>query len=244
VQRQNRNQRLRFIIFMILILIGGYHVLATHVVDTAQLTTEKRKTNLREPHDNGLQVKVDTSSVKRKILFTVNLLEGVPGTIGQFVIQVEPSWAPIGAARVVELTSLNFFENCRFFRVLPSFMSQFGIASDPSLNKFSNLLDDPVKEPNDRGTVSFATSGPNTRSTQIFINTNTGGNRFLDGQGFAPFGRVIEGMDVVDRLYSGYGEGAPSGEGPDQGKIYSKGNEYLEKDFPRLSFIVSTQFLN
>jgi peptidyl-prolyl cis-trans isomerase A (cyclophilin A) len=178
------------------------------------------------------------------ILFTVNNLDGVSGNKGEFILQMEPTWAPIGVERVIELTTLQFWNGCRFFRVLPDFMAQFGIAADPSLNTFSNLIDDPVKQTNARGTVSFATSGPDTRSTQLFINTNKDGNAYLDRQGFAPIGKVIKGMDVVDRLYNEYGEGAPNGQGPRQGLLYQRGNEYLEKDFPRLSYIVSTQFLN
>ena len=245
VQRQNRVQKARFLAVLAFMFIAGYHILTSDALDPS---IEQRKSNLRDPVnpvDNGVKIKVDTSSMQRKVLFTVDNLDGIPGNSGQFTIQIEPTWAPIGSARVIELTSNNFWDGCRFFRVLPNFMAQFGIASNPSLNdKFSTLLDDPVKESNDRGTVSFAISGPNTRSTQLFINTNTGGNKFLDRQGFSPFGKVIDGMDIVDRLYNEYGEGQPDGEGPNQGKIYERGNEYLEKDFPKLSYIVSTTFLN
>ncbi len=107
----------------------------------------------------------------------------------------------------------------------------------------SSIPDDPVKVSNSRGTVVFATAGPNTRTTQIFINTRDQGNGFLDRQGFSPFGEVIEGMDVVDRLYAGYGEGAPSGKGPNQGLIQSKGNSYLESQYPKLSFISKAAFV-
>jgi peptidyl-prolyl cis-trans isomerase A (cyclophilin A) len=101
----------------------------------------------------------------------------------------------------------------------------------------SSIPDDPVKVSNTRGTVVFATGGPNTRTTQIFFNTGERGNGFLDKQGFSPFGEVISGMDVVDKLYAGYGEGAPSGKGPNQGLIQAKGNEYLESSYPKLSYI-------
>jgi len=129
----------------------------------------------------------------------------------------------LGVARFIELTSIQYWDECRFFRVLPNFIAQFGIASHPSQNTFANIADDPVKESNYRGTVSFVTSGPNTRSTQLFINTNRKGNPFLDDQGFAPVGTVIQGMDIVDRLYNEYGEGASDEEGPNQNKIYSQG---------------------
>lgn len=107
------------------------------------------------------------------------------------------------------------------------------------MNKWrsASIPDDPVKVSNARGTVVFATAGPNTRTTQIFINTREQGNAFLDRQGFAPFGVVVEGMDVVDRLYAGYGEGAPGGKGPNQGLIQQKGNAYLASQYPLLSYI-------
>jgi len=99
------------------------------------------------------------------------------------------------------------------------------------------MADDPVRVSNDRGTVVFATAGPNSRTTQLFINTRS--NAFLDKQGFSPIGRVIEGMDVVDRMYAGYGEGAPAGKGPNQGKIQLEGNKYLRESFPKLTYIQS-----
>jgi len=138
-----------------------------------------------------------------------------------------------------------FYNNCRFFRVLPGFIAQFGINGNPSeMSKWRslNIPDDPVKVSNTRNTVVFATAGPNTRTTQIFVNTRNQGNGFLDKQGFSPFGEVIEGMDIIDQLYAGYGEGAPSGKGPNQGLIQSKGNSYLEAAYPKLSYISSATF--
>lgn len=143
--------------------------------------------------------------------------------------------------------SNGFYDNCRFFRVLPGFIAQFGINGDPTVMsrwRSSSIPDDPVKVSNTRGTVVFATAGKNTRTTQIFINTRNQGNNFLDGQGFSPFGEVISGMDVVDKLFSGYGEGAPSGKGPNQGLIQAKGNEYLESSYPKLSYISKARFSN
>mmetsp|Transcript_10481 Transcript_10481/g.14863 ORF Transcript_10481/g.14863 Transcript_10481/m.14863 type:complete len:107 (-) Transcript_10481:245-565(-) len=106
------------------------------------------------------------------------------------------------------------------------------------------MPDDPVKVSNSRGTVVFATAGPNTRTTQIFINTRNEGNAFLDRQGFSPFGQVIEGMDIVDQLYAGYGEGQPNGKGPNQGLIQAKGNAYLKDQYPKLSYIKEAKFAN
>ena len=139
-----------------------------------------------------------------------------------------------------ELTEAKFFNDCRIFRVLPGVLSQFGINGDPNVQsqwRSSSLPDDPIKVSNSRGTVTFATAGPNTRTTQIFINTKEDGNTFLDKQGFTPFGIVIDGMDVVDEFYSSYGDGPPGGDGPNQALIQAKGNEYLNKDYPKLSYI-------
>jgi len=139
-----------------------------------------------------------------------------------------------------ELTDQKFWDDCRFFRVLPGFVVQFGINGTPDVQKKwrgATMADDPVRVSNDRGTVVFATAGPNSRTTQLFINTRS--NAFLDKQGFSPIGRVIEGMDVVDRMYAGYGEGAPAGKGPNQGKIQLEGNKYLRESFPKLTYIQS-----
>jgi peptidyl-prolyl cis-trans isomerase A (cyclophilin A) len=158
---------------------------------------------------------------------------------GPFVIEVHRSWAPVGADRFYNLVKNGFYDDTRFFRVLDGFMAQIGINGNPSVQsswRTATIQDDPVKESNKRGFVTFAKSGaPNSRSTQIFINYRDNTN--LDRQGFAPFGQVTSGMDVVDKLYSGYGEGAPSGRGPEQGRIQSEGNAYLVKDFPKLDYV-------
>jgi peptidyl-prolyl cis-trans isomerase A (cyclophilin A) len=147
--------------------------------------------------------------------------------------------------RPQELVEKGFYNDCRFFRVLPGFIAQFGITGDPTVMskwRSSSIPDDPVRVSNLRGTVVFATGGPNTRTTQIFVNTRDQGNGFLDKQGFSPFGEVIEGMDIIDKLYAGYGEGAPSGKGPNQGLIQAKGNEYLVSQYPKLSYISKSTF--
>ena len=157
---------------------------------------------------------------------------------GPFVIEVHRDWAPLGADRFYNLVKNGFFDNARFFRVIEGFMVQFGINGDPKIAgawRDADINDDPVKQSNERGTITFATAGPNTRTTQVFI--NFADNAPLDGQGFSPFGKVVSGMEVVDSLYGGYGEGAPNGNGPDQGRIQSQGNAYLEQDFPKLDFI-------
>src|SRR5437899_1085703 len=128
--------------------------------------------------------------------------------------------------------------NPRFFRVITGFMAQFGIHGDPQVAavwRDARIPDDPVRQHNTRGMVSFATAGPGTRTTQLFI--NYGDNSRLDGMGFSPFGRVVEGMDVVERFHAGYGEGAPSGRGPDQSRFQAEGNAYLKQGFPELDYV-------
>jgi peptidyl-prolyl cis-trans isomerase A (cyclophilin A) len=157
---------------------------------------------------------------------------------GDFVIEVTRDWAPQGADRFYNLVKHGFFNDARFFRAIEGFMVQFGINGDPAVSakwREATIPDDPVKQSNKRGYVTFATSGPNSRTTQLFI--NFGSNANLDGMGFAPFGKVVTGMDVVDALYKGYGEGAPSGSGPNQGRIQGEGNAYLNRDFPKLDWV-------
>ena len=154
---------------------------------------------------------------------------------GVIVIEVTRAWAPLGADRFYNLVKNGFYDDVRFFRVLGGFMAQFGMNGDPAIQRpwsTTNFPDDPVKESNKRGYVTFAkTSAPNSRSTQVFI--NFGDNASLDSQGFAPFGRVTEGMNVVDKLYTGYG----SNNVPDQGRIMTEGNAYLLKSYPKLDYI-------
>jgi peptidyl-prolyl cis-trans isomerase A (cyclophilin A) len=174
---------------------------------------------LNEPAPATYNVKFDTSK-------------------GAFVVNVHRDWAPNGADRFYNLVKNGFYDNARFFRVVSGFMVQFGINGDPKLSavwREARIKDDPVKQSNGRGFITFATAGPDTRTTQVFI--NFGDNHGLDGQGFAPFGQVTSGMNVVDALYSGYGEGAPSGRGPDQGQVQREGNAYLTTQFAKLDYI-------
>jgi peptidyl-prolyl cis-trans isomerase A (cyclophilin A) len=157
---------------------------------------------------------------------------------GDFVIAVQRRWAPRGADRFYHLVHSGFYDGARFFRVISGFMVQFGIHGDPQVSaawRDQRIPDDPVRRTNLRSMVSFATAGPGTRTTQVFI--NYGSNDQLDATGFAPFGQVVEGMDVVDHLYAGYGEGAPRGRGPDQRRIQAEGNAYLERAFPRMDYV-------
>ena len=157
---------------------------------------------------------------------------------GKFTVEVHKAWAPLGAERFWRLVNLGFFDRSKIFRVKPGFVVQFGVSPDPQANQlFNNLAikDDPVKQSNVKGRMTFATSGPGSRRTQVFINLSD--NKPLDKQGFAPFGEVVEGMGVVERFYAGYGEMAPRGMGPDPSKLAVEGNGYADAKFPRLDSI-------
>lgn len=159
-------------------------------------------------------------------------------TKGAFVVEAVRAWAPNGVDRFYNLVRNGYYDDVAFFRVIENFMAQFGIHGDPAVNtawRNARIQDDPVVESNRRGYVSFAMAGPNTRTTQLFINFRD--NRQLDGMGFAPIAHVVEGMDVVDAIYSGYGEGAPNGTGPAQPQIQMQGNQYLRENFPDLDYI-------
>jgi peptidyl-prolyl cis-trans isomerase A (cyclophilin A) len=160
-------------------------------------------------------------------------------TAGDFTVEVHRDWAPLGADRFFNLARNKFFNDITFFRVVPNFIVQFGLTGNPAVNhawENAKIKDDPVKQHNTRGTVVFATAGPGTRTTQLFINLrdNTGS---LDPQGFAPFGAVVEGMENVDKIFPGYGER------PDQGGITDQGDAYLKKGFPNLTRITSTTII-
>jgi cyclophilin family peptidyl-prolyl cis-trans isomerase len=157
---------------------------------------------------------------------------------GDFVIEVHRDWSPNGADRFYNLVGNGYYDGVRFFRVLDGFMAQFGISGDPEASAIWRqraIPDDSARASNTRGYVTYAMGGPNTRTTQVFI--NYADNSRLDGQGFAPFGLVVEGMDVVDGFYSEYGEAAPSGRGPNQTRIQAEGNGYLETEFPLLDHV-------
>ena len=156
------------------------------------------------------------------------------GREGEIVIETKPEWAPLGVAHLHELLDDGFYRDAKFFRVVDDFMVQFGIPAVPTKQHKTPISDDPVKETNARGRVTYAMAGKNTRTTQLFINTRKGGNAYLDKQGFAPIGVVTKGMDLVDQIYGGYGEK------PNQGKIQAMGNQYLDKEFPLLSYISET----
>jgi peptidyl-prolyl cis-trans isomerase A (cyclophilin A) len=175
---------------------------------------------------------LNPASLKAKApdVFKVKMTTGK----GDVIIQVNRGWAPLGADRFYNLIRNGFYKDAAFFRVIPGFVAQFGIPARPDVAAVwdkAKIPDDRVIESNKRGTLTFATAGPNTRTSQIFINFRD--NVQLDAQGFAPFGQVIEGMEIVDKFFSGYGEA------PDQGLITSQGKAYLDRNFPNLDRIVN-----
>jgi peptidyl-prolyl cis-trans isomerase A (cyclophilin A) len=165
-------------------------------------------------------------------------------TAGEFTMKVTRAWAPNGADRFYNLILHHYYDGASFFRVLQGFMAQFGLSAYPQVSRAwepAVIKDDPVMQHNDRGNVTFAMAGPNSRTTQIFI--NYGNNQNLDKMGFAPFGQVTDGMEVVDKLYNGYGEGAPDGHGPSQELVGTQGRVYLDQNFPKLDSIKTASLL-
>ena len=158
---------------------------------------------------------------------------------GDVLILVHRDWSPIGADRFYQLTKAGFYDGNRFFRVLRGFIVQWGLNGDPTVNKQwsdSNIKDDPPKVSNKVGTVVFAMAGPNSRTTQVFVNLGDNSSS-LDPQGFTPFGEVIQGMENIMNFYTDYGDGPPNGSGPTQEAIAQLGNSYLEEHFPKLDYI-------
>ena len=166
-------------------------------------------------------------------------------TKGTFAIEVHREWSPLGADRFYNLVRGGFYDGQRFFRTVPQFVVQWGISPKPAVSKAwgetTRIQDDPVKQSNTRGFVSFATSGPNTRTGAVFV--NMADNARLDKTGFSPFGKVVEGMEVFGKLYAEYGEGAPRGKGPDQKKIREEGDAYLAREFPMLDRITKARIV-
>ncbi len=186
------------------------------------------------------------------LLRPANYEETAPGeyrvrlatSVGDVVIRVHRDWAPLGADRFYSLVRGGFYDDTRIYRVVPGFMAQFGLNGNPYVNqvwKSEYLVDDPVVETNARGRVAFAKAGVHTRTTEVFISYKD--NAALDGEGFAPFGEVVEGMEVVDAFHGDYGDGPPRGDGPYQAMASARGNEYLDADYPELTRIVSAEVL-
>lgn len=157
---------------------------------------------------------------------------------GDFVVEVTRAWAPNGADRLFNLVKAGYFEDIAFFRAIDGFMVQFGIHGDPRVSarwRDARIQDDPVVQGNLKGRVTFAMGGPNSRTTQLFVNLED--NKRLDGMGFPSIGEVVDGWATIQKLHKGYGEGAPSGRGPSQGRIQMEGNAYLRQSFPELDYL-------
>lgn len=199
-----------------------------------KLLLRQQEQNLRRPAAADEADGADNTAIPKRPPRLVMTLAGLTDESEQHdvIIELRPDWAPIGAEHLLELVQAQFYTACRFFRVLPNFVVQFGINGDPTVQsewKTKILQDDPVKESNKRGTLTYAMSGKDTRTTQLFINLND--NKALDNQGFAPIGEVIQGMEWIDKINSEYREK------PNQGQIVNKGNAYLQEEFPTLSYI-------
>jgi len=190
--------------------------------------------------------KADAPDLSNPLLYPARLNETAPDTFrvlfsttgGNFVVKVHRAWAPIGADRFYNLVKNGFYDDVRIYRVLKGFMVQFGLNGDPLVNaqwKNKVLVDDPVRQSNLRGRMSFAKGGPTSRTTEVFINYKD--NPSLDKRGFSPFAEVVEGMKVVDSFYAGYGDGPPRGDGPYQAQVLARGNAYLDAQFPKLDRI-------
>ena len=166
---------------------------------------------------------------------------------GDFVIEVHRDWAPVGAARFEELVRKKYFDDSRFFRVVAGRWAQFGIAGDPRVAqqwRHRTIADDVLRQSNTAGFVAFANTGPNTRATEIFINLGDNSKRNDTEAGFAPFGKVVEGMAVVEKLYSGYGEGSGGGmRAGKQDRMFEEGNVYLDREFPKLDKLVRARVI-
>jgi cyclophilin family peptidyl-prolyl cis-trans isomerase len=212
----------------------GFFVQAQRRVGSGTLTAAEGKRVLRNPR-NPFWTRPGPAIYSVKI----------ETTKGDFVLQVTRSLAALGADRFYHLVQAGFYDNSRFYRVIAGRFVQFGIAGDRKIAQIwrnASFPDDPVRASNTRGTFAFAMTGPNARTTQIYI--NTGNQSRLDKMGFAPFGKVVEGMDVVDRLYSGYGERSGGGmRAGHQSKLFEEGNAYLDRQFPRLDKLIGAEIV-
>ncbi len=189
----------------------------------------------------------EQAAVRKSLMVPANFKEVAPDTynvkfdtsVGEFVVKVTRAWAPHGADRFYNLVKHGFYDEARFFRAVPNFMVQFGLHANPAITRVwqpARIPADKVTQSNKKGFITFAMgASPDTRTTQVFINFRNNTN--LDGLGFAPFGEVVTGIEVVDKIYTGYGEGAPKGSGPPQARVANEGNAYLIKSFPKMDFI-------
>jgi peptidyl-prolyl cis-trans isomerase A (cyclophilin A) len=235
--------------FAILIAAGIVSAAIPVSAQTGSTAPAKPKSSTAQKSTAAKTSASTAKSYDRALLHPALLKDKAPDTYqvrfetskGDFTVSVTRAWAPLGADRFYNLAKHHFFDNGSFFRVLKGFVAQFGISAYPPVSAVwekATIKDDSVTQSNKKYSLTFATAGPNTRTTQLFI--NLADNPRLDGMGFAPFGQVTEGMSVVDNLYADYGEGAPGGSGPNQDEIQKQGKPYLDKNFPNLDFVKTT----
>ena len=166
-------------------------------------------------------------------------------SVGDFTVEAHRAWSPRGADRFYQLVRAGFYDDTRFYRAIGNFMAQFGLHGDPQVNyawRNEYIQDEATLQSNTRGRLAFAKGGRHSRTTELFISTKD--NSYLDDQGFSPFGEVIEGMEAVDRIHTGYGEGPPQGSGPYAEMIHARGNAYLDTEFPDLTHIVRATLID
>lgn len=202
------------------------------------------------PEPTTLEKSFNNIESKENACFFVKFVIEQENGHGEIIFEINKTWAPLGAIRFKELVESSFFDGNKFFRVLKNFICQFGMNGDPAVQSSWSkkvIADDPVLHSNARGTLTFATSGKNSRTTQMFINTGRN-NKFLDAEGFAPIGRIVKGLEIADALFEGYGEGGKGDgadkKGPAQGRIAREGNAYLEAVFPKLSTLLKAEIVN
>jgi peptidyl-prolyl cis-trans isomerase A (cyclophilin A) len=195
----------------------------------------------------ALSAAAGQTPVRKSLMVPAAFKETAPETynvkfdtsVGEFVVKVTRAWAPNGADRFYNLVKNGFYDEARFFRAVPNFMVQFGLNANPTVSKIwssARIPPDKVTQSNKKGFITFAMgASPDTRTTQVFINFRN--NTSLDGMGFAPFGEVVSGIEVVDKIYTGYGEASPKGSGPPQARVMAEGNAYLIKSFPKMDYI-------
>ena len=221
-----------------------FHVLIRHTMSLALLTSLLTSCGGDSPKE---QV-----PARSTLLRPEQFAETAPPTFqvlietseGDFLIEAHRDWAPHGTDRFYNLVLAGYYDDTRIYRVVENFVAQFGLSGDPYINqawKSQFIIDDPVVQTNSRGTVTFAKAGLHTRTTEVFINYRD--NNMLDSDGFAPFGKVIKGMEIIDSFYATYGDGPPRGAGPYAAMAQARGNEYLDMDFPKLTRIIRARIL-
>jgi peptidyl-prolyl cis-trans isomerase A (cyclophilin A) len=213
--------------------------MAAPALGAPQATSTPKKTTAA-PKSSASLLNPASLKLQAPAIFNVKFVT----TKGDFIVEVTRAWSPRGADRFYNLVKYHFFDDAAFFRVIEGFVAQFGISARPDVSRVwenAKIADDPVTQSNTRGMLTFATAGPNTRTTQVFI--SLGENSNLDGMGFSPFGKVTSGMEVVDKLYSEYGDAPPDGHGPDQNRIQREGKAYIQKAYPLLDTIKTTEIV-